>query len=144
IGGEKRLVNFQTPGADPTVAAISVAQATQTLTDALHNLPDLAAQQAAAPHAPEAAAPHGGMTLALDEIEHTDMSMRLNPPKGFASLPPAKPLAALATPLQDVLVPLELDALTAVDDPSFFATLKAEPNLPRYLAPALAKAYGAT
>ena len=34
-----------------------------------------------------------------------------------------------------------LDGLTVADDPAFLTILQAEPNLPDYLAPALAAAY---
>jgi 5-methylthioadenosine/S-adenosylhomocysteine deaminase len=141
VGGQQRCFNFHTPTADPTVAAVTLAQATQTLTDALQHLPELAATPglaAAAPGRARDAAP--GMTLALDEIEHTGFALRLNPSDGFSALPSN---AALAAPLETILVPLELDPLTLIDDDAaFFTTLNAEPNLPSYLAPALASAYG--
>jgi hypothetical protein len=40
------------------------------------------------------------------------------------------PPAAPATPLQDLLVPLELDPLTVGDDEDFVDTLAKEQNLP--------------
>lgn len=137
VGGEPRLANFHTPGADPTVTAITLADATHTLTDALAHLPDLAAQHRPALVAEPAPRAEEAMTLALDEIEQTGLALRINPPGGFH--PPA---AALQTPLTGVLVPLELDPLTVVDDADFLTTLAGEQNLPASLPPALAKAYG--
>ena len=82
----------------------------------------------------------GGMTLQLDEIEPTGSDFRLHPDHGFPS--PIPEVVAAQPPLSDILVPLTLDGLTAVDDASFFETLGGEMNLPEYLAPALAAAYG--
>ncbi len=139
VGGEIRHLDFQTPGADPRVAPVTLAQATQTLTDALHNVPELAATPAARVDGAEMAA-GGGMTLQLDEIEPTGSDFRLHPDHGFPS--PIPEVVAAQPPLSDILVPLTLDGLTAVDDASFFETLGGEMNLPEYLAPALAAAYG--
>jgi hypothetical protein len=142
IGGEDRLLNFDTSGADPIVKPITLAKATKTMKDALHNLPQLAAAFPAGELAAAAAPKRGEMTLALDEIEDTGQSLRLNPKHGFDAIP-SEALLAAQPPLTDILVPLELDALTAIDDPTFFHTLLAEQNLPAYLAPNLAQAYGA-
>ena len=137
VGGEPRHLNFQTPGADPRVAPVTLAQATQTLTDALHNLPELASAKGA----PLAGAmAEDGMTLRLDEIEPSGTDFRLHPDHGFPT--PIPEVVAAQPPLSDVLVPLTLDGLTAVDDATYFETLGAEMNLPAYLAPALAAAYG--
>jgi hypothetical protein len=140
VGGQARNLNFQTPGADPRVASVTLAQATATLTTALHDLPQLAgAKGAALAEAPE---PGGGdgMTLRLDEIEPTGADFRLHPQHGFPMMAPE--VVAAQPPLSQVLVPLTLDGLTAIDDPTFFQTLHGERNLPEYLAPALAAAYG--
>jgi cytosine/adenosine deaminase-related metal-dependent hydrolase len=145
IGGRVRMLNFDLAGADPDVALVSLADARSRLEDALANLPELARALepqvvAAVPGivAPEPRVP--GPRLALDEIEHTHMSLRTEPAGGVAVLP-SEPMLAAQPPLSTVLVPLALDALAAVDDPAFMATLQAEQNLPAYLAPALAAAY---
>ena len=49
---------------------------------------------------------------------------------------------AAQPPLSSVLGPLTLDGLTVADDSTFLSTLQAEINLPDYLAPGLAAAYG--
>jgi imidazolonepropionase-like amidohydrolase len=138
IGGQARLLNFGLAAANPDVEQVSLATATQTLTEALHDLPSLAAELADAPQA--LVAPVSGQpTLALDEIEHTGCSVRMTPERGFTAIPSP---VLLAQPLEDVLVPLTLDGLAAIDDDAFFETLLAEQNLPDYLAPAIATAYG--
>jgi 5-methylthioadenosine/S-adenosylhomocysteine deaminase len=145
IGGRTRLLNFDLAGADPDVALVSLADARAQLQDALANLPELARRLepqvvGAVPGvvAPEPRLP--GPRLALDEIEHTHMSLRTEPAGGVVVLPTDRMLAA-QPPLSTVLGPLTLDGLTVVDDPAFTATLQAEQNLPPYLAPALAAAY---
>ncbi|MGN6380799.1 MAG: amidohydrolase family protein [Gaiellales bacterium] len=132
VGGQPRHVNFDTPGADPTVIPITLAQATQTMADALAHLPDLAA--AASPHV------EGGMRLSLDEIEPTGASLRMLPEHGYET--PIPEVVAAQPRLSSVLEPLTLDGLTAIDDDAFFETLAGEQNLPPYLAPSLAAAYG--
>jgi hypothetical protein len=145
IGGRTRLLNFDPAGADPDVALVSLADARSRLQDALANLPELARALepqvvAAVPGvvAPEPRVP--GPRLALDEIEHTHLSLRTDPEGGVAVLP-SEPMLAAQPPLSTVLGPLALDGLTAVDDQAFMTTLRAEQNLPAYLAPALAAAY---
>ena len=145
IGGRTRVLNFDPAGADPDIALVSLANARSRLQDALANLPELARALepqvvAAVPGvvAPEPRVP--GPRLALDEIEHTHMSLRTDPEGGVAVLP-SEPMLAAQPPLSTVLGPLALDGLTAVDDPAFMTTLQAEQNLPAYLAPALAAAY---
>ncbi len=145
IGGRSRLLNFALADADPDVGLVSLAQARSTLQDALANLVSLA--RALEPHVvgavpgvvrPEPRVP--GPRLALDEIEHTGMTMRNDVHDGVGVVPAAGLLAA-QPPLSTVLGPLTLDGLTVADDPAFMATLQAEQNLPAYLAPALAAAY---
>jgi 5-methylthioadenosine/S-adenosylhomocysteine deaminase len=139
IGGQARLLNFDLAAANTTVEQVTLATATQTLTQALHDLPTLAQELSAAPQA-LAGTDSGQPTLALDEIEHTGCSVRMTPEGGFTAIPEAALEAA--QPLEDVLVPLTLDGLTAIDDDTFFETLLGEQNLPGYLAPAIATAYG--
>ena len=145
IGGRTRVLNFDLAGADPDVALVSLADARSRLEDALANLPELARalEPQVVPAVPGVVAPEPrvpGPRLALDEIEHTHMSLRTEPEGGVEVLPSDRMLAA-QPPLSTVLGPLALDGLTAVDDQAFMATLQAEQNLPAYLAPALAAAY---
>jgi cytosine/adenosine deaminase-related metal-dependent hydrolase len=134
VGGQIRHLNFDTPGADPTVKPVTLAQATATLTQALHDLPDLAGGLDAHVAHPD------GMTLSLDEIEPTGHTFRMQPKNGFRS--PTMRMLAAQPPLSEVLEPLVLDGLTAVDDATYFETLAGEIDLPDYLAPSLAAAYG--
>jgi hypothetical protein len=142
VGGQARHLNFDTPGADPTVKPVTLAQATATLTQALHDLPQLAAALEAHADGHAAARAHAteGMTLSLDEIEPTGHTFRMQPKDGFRS--PTMRMLAAQPPLSEVLEPLELDGLTAVDDAAYFETLAGEIDLPDYLAPSLAAAYG--
>ena len=56
--------------------------------------------------------------------------------------PPPAPRAK--PPLSQIVEPMELDALTLVDDDAFFATLVAQPNLDPGLIDHLVTAYGRT
>jgi hypothetical protein len=86
------------------------------------------------PAAHKATAP--AFTLDLPEIEQTGVELRPHLPNhahrftGPTPVPAAAATLAAAQPLSQVLVPLDLDPLTAVDDADFVKTLKAEKNLP--------------
>jgi len=47
-----------------------------------------------------------------------------------------------AEPLSAMLMPIELDALTVADDPTWLARLETQKNLPGYLVPGLRELYG--
>jgi len=86
-------------------------------------------------------------TLELDEIEETGNELRPHLPdhthrfNGPTPVPRVAMVAA-AKPLSELLVPLTLDALTAVDDKDFQKTLKNEGNLPADFKIELGKRYG--
>ena len=86
IGGGRRVLFLEQATADPDVRPITLAQATSTLTDAFHRMPELAAQlEHVSPQvAVAAAAGPLGMAdapvvwrLALDELAPTGMDLRL-------------------------------------------------------------------
>jgi 5-methylthioadenosine/S-adenosylhomocysteine deaminase len=145
VGGEQRVLYLKQETEDPDVAALSLAQARATLTDALHNIKELRSEQEAA-HPPEtlAAAPQVGAgrpRLALDEFEHTDFTQRPHLPfEGITTGPTDRPAVA-APPISSILSPIALDPLTVADDPGFLDRVAAEGNLPAYLAPALRALY---
>jgi 5-methylthioadenosine/S-adenosylhomocysteine deaminase len=146
IGGRTRALNFDLAGADPEVGMVSLAQARATLTDALANLAELARELepgivSAVPGVAAAQRRLPGPQLVLDEIEHTHEALRMHPAGGVAVVPSEQMMAA-QPPLSSVLGPLTLDGLSVADDPTFLSTLQAEINLPDYLAPGLAAAYG--
>jgi len=139
IGSKMRSLDLKQAPEDPGIATVSLADATQSLSDALHNLPTLA--QTAEVSEPQLAVvgPHLPLEdqrwyLALDELSDTGVDLR-------PSLSPemrARPeMAAPPLPIQS----LTLDALTVIDDPSLFERLAAEKNLPEFLVQALRGLY---
>lgn len=134
IGGNLRALNLDQPDADPVVGAITLAQARDTLRDALQRLPDLALAIETRPHNAMAALGGGPLTwsLALDEIEETGMEVRprLRSARGRATGPRIDRSAVTAVPLSTVLKPMELDPLTVADDNDFLDAVELQRNLP--------------
>jgi hypothetical protein len=129
------------------VGKITLKKATSALSDALANLPKLAKQLEgkSAAVAPLSAAALSGppiWSLVLDEIEDSGFDLRPRLPfKGRALTGPARKAAKVTGPLSSVLVPLVLDALTVVDDPSFLGKVASEKNLPGYVKTGLPPLY---
>lgn len=131
-----RALNLPDADAEPVVAGLSLAEAVDRLTDALSDLPALAAR---ATHAmPQAASPDGQVRwqLALDEIRPTGAELRPRLPlltgaRGRPSGPDidAAGAGAAAGP-PDGLAPVDLDLLTASADRAFLRALTEEKNLP--------------
>jgi hypothetical protein len=120
--------------------------ASTQLRQALRSLPQLAKAQETAAAQPrsralEAAAPPRWF-LALDESEPAGVELRprLNTARGAARPRLLSPLAA-KTPLSAVLAPVALDPLVAIGDERYFATLRAEVNLPTGLAKGIEARY---
>ena len=134
VGGEKRLLDLSDPACDPDVSKLGLAAASEALSAALANLPALAAEPPSQTLAGVGPGQHETWMLALDEVEDTNYLMRLPLPGELRY-----PTEQTAAPLE--LLPLELDQLTAVDDPKFLATVAGEQNLPAYLASGLAAFY---
>ncbi len=123
VGGHQHVLNLVEPTADPTVAAMSLAQARSVLTQALHDLPT----------AKVTALPARHLRLAVDGLVDNHMSSRPHLPfHGEVTGPnyqdPTAP-PALAGPPPN-LPALTLDPLTAVDNPHYYDTLGTEVNLP--------------
>jgi cytosine/adenosine deaminase-related metal-dependent hydrolase len=134
IGGGVRALNLDQPSGDPVVGGITLAQAGETLKDALHRLPELALKIEHKPPSAVAAMGGGRLTwsLALDEIEETGMEVRprLRSARGRATGPRIDRSAVTAVPLSTVLTPLELDPLTVADDDEFLDAVELQRNLP--------------
>jgi 5-methylthioadenosine/S-adenosylhomocysteine deaminase len=142
IGKKARALNlWPNQGQDgdgPQLQALTLAQATTALRDALAHLREVSP---ATPHLRElAAATTGGWRLALDELEDTGFQMRTL--AGLAAkarkLGVTWPLAARAAV---ELGPIALDPLTVPDDAAFLAALAKERNLPAGLAAGIARLY---
>jgi hypothetical protein len=123
---------------------VSFDDARAALTDALGNL-DKFEKQANKPK------PAGSVfrareappkvTLALDEIEETGLSMRPNLPYRGAPAGPMLLRTSAATP-KPPLQPTKLDPATFVDDDEYINILSRQPNLTADLKDALYTAYG--
>ena len=152
IGGQTRLLNLKQPtadSADGTDGALSLADARQTLADALKRLPELAQDLEAGRALPPAVtsepravrAEPGVWFLALDELEETGLELRPRLPlpgrRSFTG--PSLKMAAAAAPLSEILQPLALDPLTMADDGDFLDRIEAQPNLPAYVRQGLAE-----
>jgi hypothetical protein len=134
VAGRKRLLDLSDPDCDPDVSKLSLATASAALSEALANLPALAAEPPSEALVGAGPGPHQTWMLALDEVEDTNYLMRLPLPGE-----PPHPIEQSAAPLE--LLPLELDPLTAVDDAKFLTTVADEENLPAHLASGLAAYY---
>lgn len=137
VGGRTRVLNLAQATADPGVAAVSVAEATNRLTAALAALPNtdrrVLARLPTAP-APGRAAAAGGSLLAVADVLDNHMSPRPHLPLHGGLTGPNLPgnrdteLAAAAAP--QPFPALELDPLAAVDNPDYYQALGAATNVP--------------
>jgi len=136
VGGRGRVLNLAQTTADPSVAAVSVAEATSRLTAALAALPDA---DRAAPARPSVAPASGradgvGSLLAVADVLDNHMSPRPHLPLRGRLTGPNLPgnrdtdLAAAAAP--QPFPALELDPLAAVDNPDYYEALGAATNVP--------------
>jgi cytosine/adenosine deaminase-related metal-dependent hydrolase len=130
IGGRTRHLNLEDPDEDPLVAGLSLADATSTLGDAMHRLPQLAAEDERRPRLRD------GWRLELDHQPDDDVVL---PPGLAGGFVPTQ----LAPPLSTVLEPMTPDRLTAVDDDRFRTVLASERNVPEQVRTRLLAAYGA-
>lgn len=146
VGGRLRCLNLTQPTADPDVASVSLKQACRTLRAAFRNLPALAREV-------ETPRPRNALrstsepvvwSLALDEIEATDIDLRprlpFSGPDDFTGPDRISPRAA-AAPLSTLLQPIALDPLTVADDPNFLAEIANQPNVPEAVRTGLAALY---
>jgi 5-methylthioadenosine/S-adenosylhomocysteine deaminase len=144
VGQSKRALNLKQATADPVVGAVSLAEATARLVDGLHRLPELGANTrrvlGAVPATPIAR--YGERWFIELDHARTDGSLvRLKPPLGVGESS-ADAAARLAEDDATPLVPLDLDALTVVDDRRFETLVANQPNLPERLKKELPKLYG--
>jgi cytosine/adenosine deaminase-related metal-dependent hydrolase len=130
VAGQPRLLNLAQATADPSVEAITVAEARSRLQVAMAALPTAGAS-------PEAMSPQhldGRALLAVAGIIDNSMSPRPHLPYHGQltgpNLPTAWQTAETAAATVKPLPGLTLDPLTAVDNPGYYQTLAAEKNLP--------------
>ena len=145
VGGRERLLNLRQATADPVVGALSLAEAKDTLTDALRRLKEIRLEQERQPpiEARIGAAEPLTWFLALDELQPTGMELRPRVPLPGATEPTGPTLETrAAVPLSDLLGPLKLDRLTVADDPGWLELIDRERNLPTWVAPGLRQLYG--
>jgi cytosine/adenosine deaminase-related metal-dependent hydrolase len=129
---QARMLNLAQADADPDVEKVTVAEAISRLTQALHDLPNASAN----PPRARTARPAGRIRLAVNGLVDNNMTPRPHLPlhgqltgpnlPATRTLTAARTVAAAAGPLPV----LTLDPLTAADNPTYYATLQAEPNLP--------------
>jgi 5-methylthioadenosine/S-adenosylhomocysteine deaminase len=135
IAGRQRLLYLHQDTADPDVAPLTLAEATSELKEGLSHLPELAHDLLTRPALSllDTAPGTAQVFLALDHDELPGLDVRPHLPDARGrptAEPSAEMLAMAATPLQDLLVPLQLDPLTVTDDPNLKGLLAKESNLP--------------
>lgn len=130
IGRAERVLDLQEDDADPMVAGLTLKEARDTLQNALQRLPELAAEIENRPSG------YIGGSQDADGAWWT-LDLDMNEPADADSL-----VAGKLPPLSELIEPKELDALTTIDDSSFFSTLAVQPNLPEYVKDGLPPLYG--
>ncbi len=150
VGGQPRLLNLVEAVADVSVARVSMSQATQLLTAALHDLPTSAKVSKLS------RLPRGQVRLAVEGLVDNRKSSRPHLPyQGHVTGPNfrtaqeprllVRPIPkrtslkglALAAAAPLALPALALDPVTAVDNPGYYDQLSTETNLPGNLKAAL-------
>jgi 5-methylthioadenosine/S-adenosylhomocysteine deaminase len=127
VAGRDRVLNLVQAGADPAVAALSVAESIGRLERALAALPTSSAPTLAGTIAP----PPGQALLAVDGVIDNHMSSRPHLPyRGLLTGPNIRPALVAGVKPQAPLPALTLEPLTAVDNPAYYETLHGEANLP--------------
>jgi 5-methylthioadenosine/S-adenosylhomocysteine deaminase len=134
--GQTRVLNLAQQGADPDVAQLTAAQSITVLTDALADLGH------PTPTARRRARSDGQLRLAVAGVIDNHMSARPHLPFHGHVTGPNPPdhrrpvrLAAPPGPFPS----LPLDPLTAVDNPGYYSTLRAETNVPTVVRSGLTK-----
>ena len=135
--GQMRVLNLAQQGADPDVAQLAAAESITLLTDALANL-----AHPTPAGARRRARSDGQLRLAVAGVIDNHMSARPHLPfHGHVTGPNPpdhrRPVRLTAPP--GPFPSLTLDPLTAVDNPSYYATLRAEANVPKAVRSGLTK-----
>lgn len=146
IAGRQRLLNLAQPTSDPSVAKLSLKDATELLTEGLSQLPQLAKNLATKPALEllDARSTDGAsafLVLDHDDLAGIDQRPHLPDRHGHFTAEPSPDTFAAATPLDQLLQPLPLDPLTVHDDSRFLTLLKHERNLPPALGNEIANLY---
>ena len=116
VGRQHRTVALADDAADPAVAALTLAKATEILGDALHRLPALAAELEKPVHRAMGPIADGEVWyLALDELDGGKVDRAPGPP------------------LSKIVKPIDLDPITVADDPTYRGRLAKQINLPQAL-----------
>ena len=150
VDGKTINLNLHDATSDPIVEGLKLATAITRLTDGLKNIKSLAAALEHPPHlmgaAPNAMAAAAAQTppwrMVLDHDEDHGQSIRprfaaAGHAEPVARLSVAEAAAAVAAPLSQILVPLDLDVITVADDATYVPGLRAQKNLPKELTSAL-------
>jgi 5-methylthioadenosine/S-adenosylhomocysteine deaminase len=142
VGGESRRLFLRQETANPDVAQVKLSAAGELLRDVLGHLGS-ATERATKAAARRAAAAGPVWTLALDETEPSDVELRprlpFNGPRDFTGPSVVSPRAA---PMRAaVLSPIDLDALTVVDDQNYLDQMDAQPNVPEAIRSGLRQLY---
>jgi cytosine/adenosine deaminase-related metal-dependent hydrolase len=126
LGGARRLLHLAQQNAHPLVQALTLAEATRRLEEALQNLPALAGQV--------------GEAL-LSGLEAGSEGSPLSPLRLDLDLSD-EPLQTLAASLASDVFPMQLEAITVADDPTFLPKMEAALNLPEFIKEGLPGLYG--
>jgi cytosine/adenosine deaminase-related metal-dependent hydrolase len=155
ISGKAKRFNLQQTTEDPVVGALTLSAATERMKDGLKNIKKLAAK--ALPlrgmvdkqgdrflvplKAKPAANEEPEWVLVLDHNEDEGEAVRPHFDAMAKQGLPFKKIAAMEIK-PEVLVPIQLDALTVATDSTFFKRVAAQMNLPDYIKKGLRKMYG--
>ncbi len=126
VGSARRTLYLAQADAHPLVQALTLAEATSRLQDALQNLPALASQIGEA---------------ILAGLEAGSVGSPLSPLRLDLEMDD-EPLETAAASLADDVFPMELEAITVADDPTFLPKLEAAVNLPEFIKEGLPGLYG--
>lgn len=127
IAGSERLLNLKEAETHPLLAGLTLTEATERLQDALRRLPDIAG---AVDNALLAGLGEGGPGLPISEVR---LELEMND----------EPLEFLAGSIAEFVFPMELEAITVADDPTYLPKLAAAINLPEFVKQELPGLYGA-
>jgi 5-methylthioadenosine/S-adenosylhomocysteine deaminase len=139
VGSAERVLNLFQETADPVVGALTLREARDMLRDGLSRLPELARQlEDSTPRTLADAGPEWSLVLDHEEPPGTAIRPHFSADPAVEST--ARRLAelmAVAVPLSELLIPLQLDPPTVSDDRAFFDRLAEQPNLPDYVSEGL-------